>query len=63
MVNFLIGICVVMIAAVGAYYYWFMQQPEVDAEKERGAVAQLQIDASAKKIPAGAVMEDGTIPE
>ena len=56
MVNFLIGLCVVMLVALGGYYYWFMQQPDVQAEQERGAAAQVQIDANTKVIPPGAVI-------
>ena len=59
--NFLVGICIAMIAAVGAYYYWFVRQPEVQTEQMRGAESRLQVET--KQIPGGAVMEDGTLPE
>jgi len=60
MIGFLVGLIVAVTAAVGIYYYMFMQDPEV-REAERGASTQVQINPNA--IPKGAVMEDGTLPE
>ena len=53
------GLIVAMVAALGLYYVWFMREAEV--QNERGASTQVQLNA--KKIPAGAIMEDGTLPE
>ena len=60
MTGFLVGLVVALVAAVGIYWYTFMQQPEVKQE-DRGASTQVQINTN--KIPADAVMEDGTIGE
>ena len=59
MKGFLVGLIVAMVAALGLYYVWFMREAEV--QNERGASTQVQLNA--KKIPAGAIMEDGTLPE
>lgn len=59
MIGFLVGLIVAMIAALSVYYWWFMQQPEVE-QTERSTSTQVEINP---RIPAGAVMEDGTLPE
>jgi flagellar basal body-associated protein FliL len=62
MLKFLIGLVVVLAVVVGGYYYVFMADAEVEeAQEQRGVSTELEV--SAKKIPAGAVMEDGTLPE
>lgn len=59
MVGFLVGLIVAMVAALGVYYVWFMQDAEVQ-QAERGASTQVEVNP---RIPAGAIMEDGTLPE
>jgi len=59
MKGFLVGLIVAMVAALGLYYVWFMREAEV--QKERGTSTELEVNT--KKIPAGAIMEDGTLPE
>jgi|GEM_PF-1866535 len=62
MLKFLIGLVVVLAAVVGGYYYVFMADAEVqEAQEQRGAAANVQVNTN--RIPAGAVMEDGTLPE
>jgi hypothetical protein len=60
MIGFLVGLIVAVTAAVGLYYYMFMQDPEVRQE-ERGGSANVQVNPNV--IPKGAIMEDGTLPE
>ena len=60
MIGFLVGLVVALLAALGVYYYMFMPAQDVTAEP-RGASTQVQINTN--KIPAGAMMEDGTIGE
>lgn len=61
MVNFLIGIIVAAVLAFGVYYVWVLRAAE-DMQKEPQD-AGLQIQVGAKKVPEGAVMEDGTLSE
>jgi uncharacterized membrane protein YdfJ with MMPL/SSD domain len=57
----LIAVAIALLIAVGVYYYIFMvmQAEEENIEEERGAAVNLQVN----NIPAGAMMEDGTLPE
>lgn len=61
MIGFLVGLIVAVVAAVGVYYFMFMQDPEVQQAEQRGASTNVQVNPNA--IPAGAIMEDGTLPE
>lgn len=53
------GLIVAMVAALGLYYVWFMREAEV--QNEQGASSQVELNTN--RIPAGAIMEDGTLPE
>ena len=62
MIKFIIGLAIVVSVVVGGYYYWFMREPEVQ-QQQRQPAAAAQVQIKTNSIPAGAVMEDGTIPE
>lgn len=63
MFKFIIGLAV-LIAIVGAAYYYITIKPlPAAAAQPARPDASAEIDASARVIPAGAVMEDGTLPE
>ena len=55
--NFLLGLVVALAIAAGVYYYLFIYVQEQTPQDERGA----SLDVKVNRIPAGAVMEDGTI--
>lgn len=61
MLKFIIGLILIIAAVTGGYYYFSVRQNH-EAVKDQ-TEAQLQVHVQQKKIPAGAVMEDGTLPE
>lgn len=58
MKGFLVGLIVSMVAAFGVYYVWFMEAAK--QEEEKGASTEVKIEP---RLPAGSIMEDGTLPE
>lgn len=65
MLRFLIGLAAALALGAGLYYFLLSDAPREDAvrqELDRGAEVQLQVN-EANRIPPGAVMEDGTLPE
>lgn len=52
------GLIVAILAAFGVYYVWFMQATK--GEEEKGTSTQVRVES---RIPAGSIMEDGTLPE
>lgn len=52
------GLIVSMVAAFGVYYVWFMEAAK--QEEEKGASTEVKIEP---RLPAGSIMEDGTLPE
>lgn len=58
MKGFLVGLIVAILAAFGVYYVWFMQATK--GEEEKGTSTQVRVES---RIPAGSIMEDGTLPE
>ena len=55
--NFLLGLVVALAIAAGVYYYLFIYVQKQVPQDERGASLNVELN----RIPAGAVMEDGTI--
>lgn len=62
MIKFIIGLIIIVAAIVGAYYYFTIKQADAIITEQPGVAATAEVQVN-KKIPAGAVMEDGTIPE
>ena len=63
MFKFIIGLAV-LIAIVGAAYYYITIKPATaGADQPQRPASSAQIEASARVIPPGAKMEDGTLPE
>ncbi|MFZ2886662.1 MAG: hypothetical protein WA021_02465 [Minisyncoccia bacterium] len=60
--KFLFGVVMALLIAAGLYFYMVIGTAQEEAPQEQqGASLDLQIDE--KRIPPGAVMEDGTLPE
>ena len=58
--KFLLGLIVAVVIGVGVYY--FMLMDAADAPQEEGTpVRGADLNLQANPIPAGAVMEDGTL--
>jgi hypothetical protein len=60
--NFLMGIVVALVVAFGVYYVWVLRAAD-ETENQPSPSASVNVDTAVKKIPAGAIMEDGTLPE
>ncbi len=65
MMNFLLGLFVAGALAIGAYFFWLQNDPEVQQLRATGEAASAQVKTQVKTnpIPAGVMMEDGTLPE
>lgn len=58
MKGFLVGLIVAILAAFGVYYVWFMEAAKQEEEKSPSTGVKVE-----SRLPAGAIMEDGTLPE
>lgn len=58
MKGFLVGLIVAILAAFGVYYVWFMEAARQETYTETTNGVKVE-----SRVPAGVIMEDGTLPE